>query len=362
MSESTPSVAVAGAGALGPDVLRATIRGVPEDFVVEEQLGFVATGAGEHLWLLVEKRGANTVWVAQQLARWAGVAEHAVGYAGLKDRHAVTRQTFTVHLPGRKSPDLEGLAIDGVRVLASDWHQRKLPRGALRGNRFVLNLRNVEGERQAIEDRLGRIVARGVPNGFGAQRFGREGGNLAAARAMFAGRRASRSQRSIYLSAVRSELFNRILAERVRQQAWDTALPGEVFMLDGSHSVFGPVPLDAELAQRLADSDIHPTAALWGAGELRSDAAVRAIEMAVAAAEPELVAGLVSAGLKQERRALRVPVRELQWHWESDALVLAFELPAGSYATAVLEALGAVRDAALAAAPDDAATGASSAP
>jgi len=176
MRESTRSVAEARLGALGPDVLRATMRGVPEDFVVEEQLGFAATGAGEHLFLLIEKRGANTVWVAQQLARWAGVAEHAVGYAGLKDRHALTRQAFTVHLPGRKAPDLDGLAIEGVRVLASDWHQRKLPRGALRGNRFVLRLREVEGERHAIEDRLAKIAERGVPNGFGAQRFGREGG------------------------------------------------------------------------------------------------------------------------------------------------------------------------------------------
>lgn len=356
MRESTRSVAEARLGALGPDVLRATMRGVPEDFVVEEQLGFAATGAGEHLFLLIEKRGANTVWVAQQLARWAGVAEHAVGYAGLKDRHALTRQAFTVHLPGRKAPDLDGLAIEGVRVLASDWHQRKLPRGALRGNRFVLRLRQVEGERPAIEDRLAKIAERGVPNGFGAQRFGRERGNLAAARAMFAGRRVSRLQRSIYLSAVRSELFNRILAERVRQNAWDTALPGEVFMLDGSHSVFGPVPLEAELVQRLADFDIHPTGALWGAGEPRSEDAVRAMEMAVAAAEPELVDGLVKAGLKQERRALRVPVRDLQWRWEADVLVLAFELPAGSYATAVLDALGQVHEAALESGSANAAT------
>lgn len=333
--------------AFGPDVLRAAMRTTPEDFLVEEQLGFAASGQGEHLFLQIEKRLANTAWVAQQLARWAGVAEHAIGYAGLKDRHALTRQTFTVHLPGREAPDLESLAIEGVRVLAADRHQRKLPRGALRGNRFVLTLRQVEGERAAIDGRLTQITARGVPNWFGAQRFGRAGANVAAARAMFAGRRVSRQQRSIYLSAARSELFNRILAERVKSEAWDTAVSGDIFMLDGSHSVFGPVPLDAGLERRLAACDIHPTGALWGAGAPRCDAEALKVEMAVAAAAPELVEGLAKAGLRHERRALRLPVRELTWRWGERDLVLSFELPAGGYATAVLDALGPVRDAAV---------------
>lgn len=331
--------------AFGAAVLTAAIRTEPEDFIVEEVLGFEPSGQGEHLFLNIEKRDANTVWVAQQLARWAGVAEFAVGYAGLKDRHALTRQAFTVHLPGREPPSLDTLAIEGVRVLSQQRHQRKLPRGALRGNRFTLTLRAVEGERDAIEARLGQIAARGVPNAFGEQRFGRDGGNVAAARAMFSGRRVSREKRSILLSAARSVLFNRVLDERIRQDAWDRALPGDVFMLDGSHSVFGPEPIDAALTSRIAAFDVHPTAPLWGAGEPRSADAVRAIEEAVAAADAELAQGLVNAGLKQERRALRLPVRELVWRFDGDALVLSFFLPAGSYATAVLDALGVVRDA-----------------
>lgn len=331
--------------AFGPPVLSAATRSTSEDFIVEEVLGFDPSGQGEHLFLVVEKRDANTVWVAQQLARWAGVAEHAVGYAGLKDRHALTRQAFTVHLPGREPPALDTFAIEGARVLSQHRHQRKLPRGALRGNRFTLTLRGVTGERDAIQARLTRIAAHGVPNAFGEQRFGRDGGNLAAARAMFAGRRMSREKRSILLSAARSVLFNRILDERIRQGTWDRALPGDVFMLDGSHSVFGPEPIDDALIARIAAFDIHPTAALWGAGEPRSADAVRAIEQAVAAADPELAEGLVRAGLKQERRALRLPVRELEWRFETDALVLSFFLPAGSYATAVLDALGEFRDA-----------------
>lgn len=330
--------------ALGDAVLRAAIRSRPEDFIVEEDLGFDPSGSGEHLFLTVEKRGANTAFVARQLARWANVAEHGVSYAGLKDRHALTRQAFTVHLPRRIAPDFAALESETeFRVLSHAWHARKLPRGALRGNHFTLTLRHVQGEHAAIEQRLKDIAVRGVPNGFGDQRFGRDGGNVEAAKAMFAGRRVGREQRSMLLSAARSHLFNRILAERITRGAWDSVLPGEVFMLDGSRSVFGPEPdvASAELQQRLESFDVHPTGALWGEGEPRSAETVRELEIAIAASEPELVAGLCAAGMKHERRALRLPVREFSWVWPGDdVLQLRFFLPAGAYATAVLRELG----------------------
>jgi tRNA pseudouridine13 synthase len=325
--------------------LAAAFRNQPEDFRGEEVLGFEPGGRGEHLLLQIEKRGANTVWVAQQLARWAGVAEHAVGYAGLKDRHAVTRQAFSVHLPRRVAPDFAALAAETeFSVLSHAWHARKLPRGALRGNRFVLQLRDVCGASEQIETRLTAIATRGVPNYFGEQRFGRDGGNLAAALAMFGGRRVSRDKRSILLSAARSHLFNAVLAERVGRGQWDQALDGEVWMLDGSHSVFGPELLTAELQQRCAILDIHPTGPLWGKGELRSRDASAALEVAAAAQLPDLAAGLEAAGLRQERRALRLPVREMTWRHLGNELELAFFLPAGSYATSVLHALGEIVD------------------
>ena len=108
---------------------------------------------GEHLLLTIEKRGMNTAFAAQRIATWAGVAEMAIGYAGMKDRHAVTRQRFSVHLPGRESPDLAMLVSEDLKVLDASRHSRKLNRGALRGNRFVLRLREVEGERAAIDER-----------------------------------------------------------------------------------------------------------------------------------------------------------------------------------------------------------------
>lgn len=334
-------------------MLSATIRQNPADFRVDEIDGFEASGSGEHLLLTIEKTGMNTAFVARLLAQWAGVDARAVGYAGLKDRHALTTQRFTVQLPGREAPDIAALealgagAHQSLRVLGQARHARKLPRGALAGNRFVLTLRDVTGDAAAIESRLQTIAARGVPNYFGEQRFGHDGGNVDKALRMFEAprRRIDREQRAMLLSAARSALFNRVLAARVEAGDWDSGLEGEVWMLDGSRSVFGPEPASAELASRVDAHDIHPTAPLWGRGALRSSG--EALDREVSALEdPQslaLRAGLEAAGLSQERRATRLRPGDLQWTWPSpDQLQLAFVLPAGCYATAVLAELGAI--------------------
>ncbi len=331
----------------GAPVLSARMRTSPEDFLVEEIDGFQATGSGEHLLLTIEKRGTNTAFAAAEIARWAGVPPMGVSYAGLKDRHAVTRQRFSVHLPKRVAPDLASLQSPEMQVLKSEWHSRKLPRGALAGNRFELMLRDVQGERDAIDERLRVIGAQGVPNYFGEQRFGRFGDNVANALAMFAGRRVGRDQRTLLLSAARSELFNQVLAARVSNASWNRGLPGEVWMLDGSRSVFGPEPMGDAIATRLAEFDIHPTAPLWGRGNLRSTDDARALEEAVLA-DPRAIAlrqGLEAAGLSQERRSTRLRPGGLRWEWlGSDVLKLTFELPPGTYATTLMAELGPVTD------------------
>lgn len=330
----------------GASVLDAVIRSVPEDFRVEEVDAFAPSGQGEHLLLTIERRGMTTAFATSQIARWAGVAESAIGVAGLKDRHAVTRQRFSVWLPRRVAPDVAALANAGLQVLAAEWHARKLPRGALAGNRFTLVLRQVQGSAADIEARLHQLLQHGVPNYFGEQRFGRGGDNLAKALAMFAGRRVRRQERSLLLSAARSELFNRVLAQRVRRGDWNRALDWDVWMLEGSRSVFGPEPVDDGLRARIEQGDIHPTGPLWGRGALRTQHAVQALEQAEADALPDVCRGLESAGLTQERRSLRLPLHELAWAWpDENTLQLAFLLPPGAYATTVLHALGDVTDA-----------------
>ena len=297
--------------------------------------GFEPDGEASTL-LRIEKRNANTEWVAQQ---WpdSRVSRRGSGLFRAEDRHAVTRQTFSVQLPGRQEPDWESMQIEGVRVLSSGRHSRKLKRGAHKSNQFRICLRDLHGSRAEAETRIEQVARLGVPNYFGEQRFGRNGENLHLARTLFAGRRMSRSQRGFALSAARSFLFNSVLDRRVAAGDWNGALDGDVWMLAGTHSIFGPQPRDDDLQARLAAFDIDPTGPLWGKGNLRSGGQVAVIEAEVAMAQPDLANGLVEAELSQERRSLRLRVQQLQQSWaEDDALVLEFTLVSGAFATAVL--------------------------
>jgi tRNA pseudouridine13 synthase len=328
--------------ACGRPRLSGRLRVVPEDFQVREELSFTLDGAGEHVWLWVRKRGANTEWVARRLAERAGVPSGAVSYAGLKDRRAVTEQWFSVHLPGKAEPDWPANPDPDFTVLDTVRHSRKLRRGALSGNAFRITLRALDGDPAELAARLQLVTATGVPNYFGEQRFGHEGGNLERAEAMLRGQLQARDrhQRGLYLSAARSMLFNAVLARRVSDGTWNQALPGEVLMLAGSHSIFAIAEADEAIQQRVAAFDLHPTGPLWGAGALRSGAAVRELEEAVAATLPAFRDGLAAAGLEQERRALRLAVGEATLEFpEPRTAVLGFRLPAGAYATMVLREL-----------------------
>lgn len=326
--------------ALGGVAGRGRIRARDEDFIVEEELGFAPAGEGEHLFLKLRETGCNTDWVAGRLARWGGRPRVDVGYAGLKDRHAVTEQWFSVRFPGGRHPDPAQLAIEGVELLEAVPHNRKLKRGALQGNRFRLRVTALEADPTLLEARLAEIARRGVPNAFGPQRFGRELGNLEIAARWFAGGPPPHRQaRGFALSAARSLLFNAVLAERIAAGSWETAAPGDPVGLDGRGSWFIAEAGDAALAERLAALDVHPTGPLWGRGEPPGDGPGAALERKVAGRFREFADGLAGAGLEQERRALRLRVRDLTWSVDSDALELSFGLPAGAYATAVLREL-----------------------
>jgi len=325
----------------GGPVAGGRLRERPEDFCVEERLGFEPDGEGEHRLLLVRKTDANTEWVGRRLASHAGVPSSAVGYAGLKDRHALAVQWFSVHTGLDREPDWSTLDAPGVEILASHRHRRKLRRGALAGNRFRIRIGGLSGDRRALDERLAVVGRRGVPNYFGPQRFGNREGNLHAAQALFAGRagRVKRHLRGLWLSAARSQLFNEVLARRVGRGDWDRPLPGDRMQLAGSRASFLAETLDDLLEQRCRAFDIHPSGPLWGAGEPSTAGEAAALERAVAAAFPVWARGLAAAGLDQERRPLRVTVEALETRFGDDALEIAFELPAGAYATAVLREL-----------------------
>jgi tRNA pseudouridine13 synthase len=296
----------------------ANLKSQPEDFVVEEMPLAEPVGQGEHVWLWINKRNANTAWVAARLAEFAGVREMDVGFAGLKDRRAVTSQWFSLYMPRGETPDFRQLDNDEFRILRQERHERKLRRGDLAGNRFTLRLRQLQGNRAAVEENLQQIARNGFPNYFGNQRFGHDAGNIHSGIAMLKReiRVRNPAKKGLYLSAVRSWLFNQVLAERVSQGNWFTCMAGEV-----------------------ADT-LTPTGPLWGRGRALVSDEQLLLEDAVLAPLAEVRDALEHSGLNQERRALAVIPGELQWRWEDTAdgvdLLLGFTLGAGFYATALL--------------------------
>lgn len=347
------------ARAHGEPLGNADIRTQPEDFFVDEELPFVPDGQGEHLLLQVEKRGHNTGWLAQRLSQFAGVHPRNVSFSGRKDRHALTRQWFSLQLPGKADPDFSRFDEPGVRVLAMHRHGRKLRTGTHRINRFVLVLRGATGEPSRVAERLALIEAAGVPNYFGEQRFGTSGldGLPPAVREAVASGRlpSSPSRRGLVISQLRSALFNQVLDARVRDGSWDRVLPGELVMLDGANGRWFAEDGSPELSERCRVQDVHPGGPLAGDGGVRPGAGLAEREAALwAGSYDDALAALARWRVEADRRALRSRVMELAHDWpEPGVLRLSFALWRGSYATAVLRELCRVNDASRPAAPGE---------
>lgn len=259
--------------AYGEPAAHGVLRSLPEDFVVEEDLGYVPDGRGDHVLLSIRKRETNTEWLARELAAFAGIRPVDVGFAGLKDRHAVTTQWFSLHLRGAE-PDWSRFPCADAQILDVRRHRRKLQRGELRGNRFRLVVRQLDGDIAALDARLQRVKEEGVPNYFGAQRFGIGGGNLAEAEALFAGRSEvrDRHKRGLYISAARSLLFNAVLSARVAAGNWQTPLAGEVVQIGDTQSLVSCDEPTPAICERLARGELHLTGPMWG-GAARCPAA-----------------------------------------------------------------------------------------
>lgn len=330
-----------------PDTgITARLKAQPEDFEVEEILGFEPDGTGDHLLLKVRKCGLNTTEVARMLAEHLELEDRDVSWAGRKDKHAVAYQYFSLRWPQEDLPDLMALEGDRLQLLELSRHKRKLRPGYNRGNRFRLRLREVEGDDEALGRRLELIASEGVPNYFGMQRFGQEMKNIEAAREMLekgSFRRQKRNRRSMLLSAARSYLFNEVLAARVRAGTWSQLLPGELVMLEGSRSFFLAGTPTMELQARVAEHDVSPSGPLPGL--VKKDAPegeALAVEQAALSGESAMVDGLIRTGVLAARRSLRLLPRNLHWEREGGDLLLEFELPSGAFATTVIAELAAV--------------------
>ena len=330
-----------------------------EDFQVEEDLGFEPEGQGEHLFLWVEKTGCNTTYVAESLAKQAGVHPRLVSYSGLKDRHAVTRQWFSVHLPGKPNPEPSALKGEGWQTLLLARHPRKLKRGVHRGNCFQLRLQinNADSTtKDWLNQRWQKILEQGFPNYFGPQRFGHAGQNLDQAWAWLerqgAGRKPSRQKKSLWLSSLRSALFNLWLAEQLQPGSWQQVQLGSHLQLQGSRSQFTATAeedLDT-LQQRVNLGDLHLTGPLLGQGQPPTLAEAAIQEQRFTQTWAMTSSWLRQQGVQQARRPLRVFPQPLaasspSLSWQAPWLDLRFFLPTGSFATSLLRELLLAEDA-----------------
>jgi tRNA pseudouridine13 synthase len=325
-------------GALGPE---------PEDFQVDEIPLYAFSGEGEHLYIRVRKRRLTTREAVAVLARAAGVPQSEIGTAGMKDKHAVTTQWMS--LPARRAKPLDAWVLpDGVEIVESTRHGNKLRTGHLKGNIFRIRLVDAEPGAEGRSDAIAsRLREHGLPNYFGAQRFGREGSNVADAIAWLEGEaRGERSrlppfERKLFASVVQAEVFNRYVTARV-ERGLDRPLAGEVVRLEGTGSMFAVEDAERE-TPRWASNDIHPTGPMIGP-KMR-----KALGDALALEESAVTSvGLTEEAITQLGRhadgtrrdvLIRIPrlgVAVAEEPGGRASITVELELPSGSYATQVI--------------------------
>lgn len=311
-----------------------------EDFIVIEELGFELTGEGEHVLVYLEKKDCNTVFVAEQLAKYVGISAKNVSYAGLKDRQAVTQQWFSLHMPGKETPDFSKFDLAGCRILQITRHNKKLKIGALKGNRFKIILRNLTDN---IEPKLNTIKQYGVPNYFGEQRFGRDQNNITQAIKWATGEISvkDRKKRGFYLSAARSAIFNDIVSQRIKQNIQQTVLDGDILQLSKSNSWFLSKTDELSLLQqRLQNGEINITAPMVGDLPLGTTSVALEFETNCLKHWSCFAELFKKERMETIRRSILLRPEQLEWQWigEND-IEINFYLPSGCYATSVLREL-----------------------
>jgi tRNA pseudouridine13 synthase len=318
----------------------ASFKMAPEDFQVNEYFEGQFSGEGEHILIRIEKRGLTTEEVVKSLARLINKPIKLISYAGLKDRQALATQWLSIHAPGEEISGIETLEAPGWRVLECTRHNKKLRPGYLSGNHFVMRLRDVSNEQDLVE-RVERIKISGVPNYFGEQRFGREGGNLIKAEEMLVqGRKVKdRFLKGIYCSAARSWIYNLVLSRRVLDLTWNVPQPGDVIQLRGSNSIFVIDEVDENLLNRIKERDISPASPLPGKGKHLVKG--RALELIneVYSDWSTWLTGLEKNGLEEAWRSNILHIEQCNYSIQDSVAELAFTLPAGAYATCVLREL-----------------------
>ncbi|PWI34607.1 tRNA pseudouridine(13) synthase TruD [Vibrio albus] len=325
----------------GKPVAKAKLKVKPEHFIVKEELGYEFSGSGEHLMVRIRKTGENTTFVANELAKVCGVKSKDVSWAGLKDRHAVTEQWLSVHLPKGETPDFTAFEkqYPSIQILETTRHNKKLRPGELAGNRFELTLSEVT-DTEEVMSKLAVVSEHGVPNYFGAQRFGRDGNNLTEARRWGRENVRTRNQnkRSMYLSTARAWIFNQIVSSRIKNDQFNVLLNGDL-VLSGGELLSVTQENKAELEQKLVSDSVQITAALAGDNALPTTEAALQLEQPLLDAEPDLMALIRGNRMRHDRREMLLKPQQMQYDSNGDEVTLNFSLPSGCFATSVIREL-----------------------
>ncbi|WP_293914399.1 tRNA pseudouridine(13) synthase TruD [Deinococcus sp.] len=312
------------------------LRVQPEDFVVEERPTYLPGGSGDHLYLHIEKRGHTTAHLARELSAQLGVKARDLGIAGLKDRHAVTRQWIS--LPAKFEARLGEFSLDGVQILRTERHTNKLGLGHLRGNRFTVRVRGAPGTADQAAETLALLGAQGLPNYFGPQRFGLGGLNAEEGLRVLRGQSELRDPqvRRFLSSSVQSALFNRFVSLRLERGVFDRLLVGDMAKKHDTGGVFLVEDAPAE-SLRSGRNEVSATGTLFGrkTKPLTSEAgALEAQVLAEFGLTPE-----VFASRKGDRRLTRIFMEDATLESQGDGYTVSFALPKGSFATSVLREL-----------------------
>ncbi len=325
----------------GKPTAKGKIKAKTEHFKVVENLGYEFSGSGEHLMVFIRKTGENTSFVANELAKACGVKSKDVSWAGLKDRHAVTEQWLSVHLPSGEYPNLALFQQKhpSVEILSMTRHNKKLRPGDLAGNGFEVTLSEVTDVEEVVK-RLEVVAQQGVPNYFGNQRFGKDGNNLTEARRWGRDnvRTRNQNQRSMYLSTARSWIFNQIVSSRIEKGCFEHFIEGDIALYNGEQQLIDAKNI-GEYNERLSQDKAQVSAALAGDNALPTQAHALAIEQEFLDSEEDLMKLIRGNRMRHDRRAIALKPQGLSWEVDNDSITLTFSLDAGSFATSIVREL-----------------------
>lgn len=337
----------------GKPTAQGKLKVQPEHFQVFENLGFEFAGQGEHLMVRIRKTGENTAFVANELAKACGVKSKDVSWSGLKDRHAVTEQWLSVHLPKGETPDFSAFLAQypQIEIIKTDRHNKKLRPGDHISNSFVVTMSEVTDVADVVR-RLETIMETGVPNYFGSQRFGHKGNNLSEARRWGRNnvRTKDQNKRSLFLSSARSWIFNKIVSARIEQNIFTQVILGDIALSDVKMSdeetgVTNAKPIlvtadnFASIGEAVANNDMQISAAMAGDNALPTHDDALLLEQPCLDSEPDLMALIRGNRMRHDRRSIALKAQDLTWSVEGDNITLSFSLDCGCFATSIVREL-----------------------